>query len=1322
MMLLSFAQVLVQRLSFARTLVFALAVGLTAWLVLGKPAQADIFTWNGGGGSNDWGDGGNWTSIFAPPTGPPFNVEWEFLFTGNKATSNINEPWSVTRIEFVSGVTGMTFTGSTLTFLNEAGFGVAREGIVNNDNSTQTFSNSEIIFLNPVTPYSITAASGNLDFNAKLTVEEGGTLNVGGDNDVFLDGGIVRSNTNNLLTMTVNKSGTGELRLRDDSTGIEQLNISGGLVLLSQTNNPIINSALNVSVVNATFDLNGNNTNIDVLVGSGSVDLGSGRLIVGEAASEDASFTFNGVISGTGGITKDQDGEMVLGGSNTYTGLTSIDNGTLRLSGSGRISDESDVSIFGLATFDLNGVSDTVDSIQGAGTIRLGGGTLTVDETAGTRTFSGDILETGELEKNGAGSLILSGSNTFSLLDINAGAVRVSSAGNLGVGSIELSGGTLNTTASFTNNRQIIINSASTINVEVATTLTQTGPINGTSGFAKTGAGTLVLDDNNSFNGELFLSGGTLSVGASNNLGNVGTNMVFFGGTLQSTGSFTNPRDVFVGPFNSGTFNVNTSTTLIQSGAITGDSTTTLTKSGGGTFSTTGANAAAFSGDLVINGGTFVVNGGDVVLNSLSLQGGAIATATEFRAINGADVAVPFTWQIGVAAGEFGSTLVSGVNGAQRSTIRGTGGGAGADLVAGLNGTGSLTVLNGGLADLRDDFILGFGATGDGTAVVSGVNGAFRSTVEANNSGANSLVQIGRAGAGDLSISSGGLVTTSGDAFVGQLAGSTGTLTIGGSSGGLDATLDVADDIGIGGSAGSAGGTADVTISAGGLLQVGGTTQIWDDGTLTLNGGSVTTTDFFKTSGATFNLDGGTFEVSGGDSVFNSSLTYGGDEATAPEFRATGGADVAVEFSWQIGASGGEFGSTVISGVNGVRRSTIRGTGGGGGADLVVGLNGTGTLTVSDGGLADLRDDFILGNGSTGSGTVVVSGVNGAFRSTVEANNSGANSVVQIGRAGIGDLSISSGGLVTTSGDAFVGQLASSTGTLTIGGNSGGFDATLDVADDMGIGGTTSTAGGTGDVTITTGGLLQVGDALKLWGAGTVNLLGGTLDATTIDDTEGGTFNFTGGRLQVDTFTGSLINQGGTLAPGNSPGTTVITGNYDQLSGTLEIEINGLAAGTNFDFVSVAGIATLGGTLDISLIDGFVPTLGDTFEILTAGSVSGQFDVEMLPSSGGLFWNVNYGTTNVVLEVLSSFTADFDSDGDVDGDDLAQWQGDFGINDSSDADGDADSDGVDFLAWQRQFGSGGGMPLAAASTVPEPTSLLLAALGMLTLSVRRKRA
>ncbi len=67
---------------------------------------------------------------------------------------------------------------------------------------------------------------------------------------------------------------------------------------------------------------------------------------------------------------------------------------------------------------------------------------------------------------------------------------------------------------------------------------------------------------------------------------------------------------------------------------------------------------------------------------------------------------------------------------------------------------------------------------------------------------------------------------------------------------------------------------------------------------------------------------------------------------------------------------------------------------------------------------------------------------------------------------------------------------------------------------------------------------------------------------------------------------------------------------------------------------------------------------------------------------------------------------DFDGDLDVDSGDLAQWQGDYGIDGDSDADGDGDSDGRDFLIWQRNFGMDAG--LVATATVPEPTTCLLA--------------
>lgn len=93
---------------------------------------------------------------------------------------------------------------------------------------------------------------------------------------------------------------------------------------------------------------------------------------------------------------------------------------------------------------------------------------------------------------------------------------------------------------------------------------------------------------------------------------------------------------------------------------------------------------------------------------------------------------------------------------------------------------------------------------------------------------------------------------------------------------------------------------------------------------------------------------------------------------------------------------------------------------------------------------------------------------------------------------------------------------------------------------------------------------------------------------------------------------------------------------------------------------------------------------------------------------------------SAVRGLIPPLEADFDEDGDVDSDDLAQWKGDFGLNGDSDADGDLDSDGADFLTWQRQFGSG--VPLQAeTATVPEPATWMMLLLGMAALKVARQR-
>lgn len=88
---------------------------------------------------------------------------------------------------------------------------------------------------------------------------------------------------------------------------------------------------------------------------------------------------------------------------------------------------------------------------------------------------------------------------------------------------------------------------------------------------------------------------------------------------------------------------------------------------------------------------------------------------------------------------------------------------------------------------------------------------------------------------------------------------------------------------------------------------------------------------------------------------------------------------------------------------------------------------------------------------------------------------------------------------------------------------------------------------------------------------------------------------------------------------------------------------------------------------------------------------------------------------------INRITADFDDDGDVDGDDLTIWTGNVGPTAAADANADGVTDGADFLAWQREFGLGVVPPASnvAVSAVPEPGSVALATIGVAILSMSR---
>ena len=106
--------------------------------------------------------------------------------------------------------------------------------------------------------------------------------------------------------------------------------------------------------------------------------LGTAILTTGDATNT----TFSGVMSGTGGLTKQGAGIFTLSGANTYTGATTINAGTLRVAGGAAIADTSAVTLANVAgaTLDLNGTNETIGSLAGGGAaggnVTLGAGTL----------------------------------------------------------------------------------------------------------------------------------------------------------------------------------------------------------------------------------------------------------------------------------------------------------------------------------------------------------------------------------------------------------------------------------------------------------------------------------------------------------------------------------------------------------------------------------------------------------------------------------------------------------------------------------------------------------------------------------------------------------------------------------------------------------------------------------------------------------------------------------------------------------------------------------------------------------------------------------
>lgn len=208
-----------------------------------------------------------------------------------------------------------------------------------------------------------------------------------------------------------------------------------------------------------------------------------------------------------------------------------------------------------------------------------------------------------------------------------------------------------------------------------------------------------------------------------------------------------------------------------------------------------------------------------------------------------------------------------------------------------------------------------------------------------------------------------------------------------------------------------------------------------------------------------------------------------------------------------------------------------------------------------------------------------------------------------------------------------------------------------------------------------------------------------------------------------------LVNHG-TVAPGLQLGTATVPNYFQFVDGNLEIQLRNTTADTEYDRLVATNSAFLAGKLTVSLVNGYAPTAGSSFTVLTAGSITGVFDTFDLPQlSAGLVWSIGRSSTAYALTVVA---ADFNQNGIVDAADYVVWRNNRGLaSGATVAQGDGNGDGAvndtDYLIWRGNLGNvrgtaaGTGAGTFGPDAVPEPTTGIVGLMGAGWLLFLRRR-
>ena len=432
----------------------------------------------------------------------------------DNGTLVLDENSAVSISKVISGTGGVTMEGSTTTTLASA----------------NTYSGATVVSSGTLAAGNASAFGGATGLSA-VTINDSGVLNL--ENFNVTVGSIASGSTTSSIVLGSGTLTTGGKNTPTTFSGV--ISGTGGLTEAGTStltlNNASTYSGKTTINAGANLQLGDGTTNGTISKTSGITDNGTLTF------SEGSANTVSTVISGTGAVTQAGPGTVTLSGANTYSGATNFNGGTLSVGADNNLGTAPATATANRLNFSGGTLATTgtftLSSNRGM-TLNSGGGTLS-PSSGTTLTYGGIVAGSGPLTVAGAGTVVLSGTNTYSgATNLNAGTLSIRADANLGSpsatavsNSINFNGGTLATTASFTlnANRGMTVNSGGgTINAATGTTLTYGGLIAGTGNLNLTGPGIVDLTNNN------------LSFGGS---GTVTSGELEFSGTLPSIGSLT---------------------------------------------------------------------------------------------------------------------------------------------------------------------------------------------------------------------------------------------------------------------------------------------------------------------------------------------------------------------------------------------------------------------------------------------------------------------------------------------------------------------------------------------------------------------------------------------------------------------------------------------------------------------------------------------------------------------------------------------------------------------------------------------------------------